>query len=179
VRVRWGIAGTGAIAAAFAATIREMPGAVVAAASSDDPGRAAAFAADHGIPVGLAPHEALARVAGLDAVYVATTNDRHEGASVACLDAGIPVLCEKPIAMSSAQARRMVVAALRTGTFLMEAWWSLLRPARRGAVGAGRLRLPRPGVARGTPLGAGEGGRGVAGCRRLPAQPRSCPARHA
>jgi predicted dehydrogenase len=128
VTIRWGIAGTGAIAASFAATIREMPGAAVAAVASADPERAAAFAADHGIRIGVAPHEALAEAAGLDAVYVAATNERHEGASVACLDAGIPVLCEKPIALSSAQAGRMITAARRTRTFFMEAWWSRFLP---------------------------------------------------
>jgi predicted dehydrogenase len=128
VTIRWGVAGTGVIAGAFVAALREMGTGVVAAVASDDPERAAAFAAAHDIPVSVAPHEALASAAGLDAVYVATTNDRHVGPAVACLEAGIPVLCEKPMALSARQAERIVEAARRSATFLMEAWWSRFLP---------------------------------------------------
>ena len=112
--MRWGVAGTGVIAGAFVATIGEMGDAVVAAVGSDDPERAAAFAATHGVPASVAPHEALADLEGIDAVYVAATNDRHLGPAVACLDAGIPVLCEKPLALSRRQAELIVAAARRT-----------------------------------------------------------------
>jgi len=126
--MRWGVAGTGVIAGAFVATIAEMEDAVVAAVGSDDPGRAAAFASSHGIPAWVAPHAALADLDGIDAVYVAATNDRHLGPAVACLDAGIPVLCEKPLALSLQQTELIVAAARRTGTFLMEAWWTRFLP---------------------------------------------------
>lgn len=126
--MRWGIAGTGAIARAFVATLGEMGGPVAAAVSSDDPGRASRFAGLHGIPVAVAPHEALAGVAGLDAVYVASTNDRHAGPAIACLEAGVPVLLEKPVARNAGEARRIVDAAQRTGTFLLEAWWTRFLP---------------------------------------------------
>lgn len=126
--MRWGIAGTGAIARAFVATVGEMPGSAVIAVASDDPGRASAFAADHGIPVPVSPHEALAAVPGLDAVYVASTNDRHAAPAIACLEAGIPVLGEKPLARTAAEARGIVEAAGHSGTFLMEAWWTRFLP---------------------------------------------------
>lgn len=126
--IRWGIAGTGRIAGAFAATIAETPDAEVAAVASARRRRAEDFAAEHGIPAAFAPHEALA-AAGVDAVYVAATNERHRSIAVACLEAGVPVLLEKPVALDAVQAAEIVAASHRTGTFLMEAWWTRFLPS--------------------------------------------------
>lgn len=57
---RWGVAGAGAIAGSFVDAVPEMGGGVVTAVGSDDPGRAAAFAVAHDIPVSVATREALA-----------------------------------------------------------------------------------------------------------------------
>jgi predicted dehydrogenase len=126
-RVRWGVACTGAIARAFVATMREVRGAEIAAVASDRLERAERFGAEHGIAAAVAPHEALAGV-GVDAVYVAATNDRHRAIAVACLDACVPVLLEKPVALNAEQAGEIVAAARRSGTFLMEAWWTRFLP---------------------------------------------------
>ena len=53
---------------------------------------------------------------GLDAVYVATPNHLHVGPAVACLEAGVAVLCEKPIAPTAAEAQLLAAAVTRTGT---------------------------------------------------------------
>jgi len=55
---------------------------------------------------------------GLDAVVVSTPPSSHEAISVAALDAGFHVLCEKPLANSVAAARRMVERARETGRVL-------------------------------------------------------------
>ncbi len=46
-----------------------------------------------------------------DAVYVATPNKFHAPVSIRCLEAGLHVFCEKPMAMNAAEAEQMVAAA--------------------------------------------------------------------
>lgn len=58
--------------------------------------------------------ELLARES-LDAVHVCTPNSSHAEISIASLEAGCHVMCEKPMAKTAAEAREMVAAAKRTG----------------------------------------------------------------
>ncbi|MCZ8516417.1 Gfo/Idh/MocA family oxidoreductase [Paenibacillus filicis] len=51
----------------------------------------------------------------IDVVHVCTPNDTHAEISIAALEAGKHVMCEKPMAKTAADARRMVEAAKRTG----------------------------------------------------------------
>ncbi|MDX1689982.1 MAG: Gfo/Idh/MocA family oxidoreductase [Acidimicrobiia bacterium] len=133
--MRWGIVGTGRIAAAFAGTIAAMEGHEVVAVSSGDAGRASAFADAHGIRRSHAPHGALAEAGDVDAVYVATTNERHLADAVACVDAGLPVLCEKPLTLDAGTGRRLLEHARASGVFLMEAMWMRFLPAFEHAMG--------------------------------------------
>ena len=55
----------------------------------------------------------------LDAVSVCTWNAAHAGASIAALNAGINVLCEKPMAMNATEAKAMKEAAEKNGKLLM------------------------------------------------------------
>ncbi len=63
----------------------------------------------------------------IDAVYVLTPNVSHAEISVAALDAGKHVMCEKPIAISSAEARTMLDAAARNGKKLTVAYQNRFR----------------------------------------------------
>jgi len=124
---QWGILGTGQMAAALVGAIREVGGEVVAVASRAD-ATAEAFAGRHAIPQWFGSYSALANP-GLDAVYVATTNQRHLADAVPILEAGVGVLCEKPLALDAAQAATMAEAARSSGSFLMEAMWMVFQPA--------------------------------------------------
>jgi len=62
--------------------------------------------------------EMLVKEKGLDAVIVATPDVWHEEQTVACLEAGLHVYCEQPMAMTAAGARRMVAAARKAGKLL-------------------------------------------------------------
>jgi predicted dehydrogenase len=57
--------------------------------------------------------------AKLDAVSVATPNKWHAPLSIAALDHGLHVLCEKPMAMTAAEGEQMIAAAKRAGRNLM------------------------------------------------------------
>src|SRR3954447_26908753 len=109
-RVRWGILGTGHAARNFAEGLRVLPEAKLAAAGSRDAARAAVFSAAYKArPCG--SYEELVGLSDIDVVYVATTPDRHREDCLLCLNAGKPVLCEKPFALDARQAREIVNAA--------------------------------------------------------------------
>jgi predicted dehydrogenase len=78
----------------------------------------------------------------LDAVVICTPNKFHAPASIAALDAGLHVLCEKPMVLDPVEARAMVAAAERNGKILSIAFhyrhMAQVRAARR-VVDAGEL----------------------------------------
>lgn len=63
--------------------------------------------------------EEMLRAEKLDIVSVATPNKFHAPLTIAALEAGCHVLCEKPMAMNASEARQMLEAAKRTGRRLM------------------------------------------------------------
>ena len=69
----------------------------------------------------------------VDAVYIGTPNQTHCEYTVACLEAGKHVLCEKPLAVSAREGRIMAESARRSGKLLMEAMVSTLNPNFRKA----------------------------------------------
>jgi predicted dehydrogenase len=148
-RLRWGILGTGRMARAFATDLVHLPGAELVAVGSRTMDGAERFAAEFGVPRPLGSYAALAECAGVDIVYVATPHSSHCELVLQCVGAGKHVLCEKPFALSGAQARRMIEAARARGVFLMEAMWTRFVPAvaqlrelvRAGAIGDVQMLL--------------------------------------
>jgi predicted dehydrogenase len=126
---RWGIAGTGNIAGSFVRDLVHVPEAKVSAVASRTAERADVFGSDHGIPNRHAAYEALAADPEVDVVYVATPHGRHVDDVLLYLEAGKHVLCEKPLALSAAQADTISDAAARSGRFVMEALWSRFLPS--------------------------------------------------
>lgn len=106
---RWGIVGLGAQAEAIALAIGSVPGVRLAGCASGDGQRAAAF----GQRFDCVAHRDDADLvdAGYDVVVVSSANDRHAEQSVVALSAGSAVLCEKPMALTVADATKVVVAA--------------------------------------------------------------------
>lgn len=64
----------------------------------------------------------------IDAVYIGTPNTTHHDYTIASLNAGKHVLCEKPLACSASEAKEMVAASKANGKALMEAMISTLNP---------------------------------------------------
>ena len=87
-----------------------------------------------------------ARADGVDAVAIVTPNDLHCAAATAFLDAGIHVLCEKPLALNVAEGERMAASAAASGAILALAHtysgYPMVRHA-RDLVNAGELGAPR------------------------------------
>jgi predicted dehydrogenase len=121
--IRVGILGAAKIApTALIGPARERPAIEVACVAARDPARAAAFAAEHGIAATADSYEALIARDDLDLIYVALPARAHAQWSVAALEAGRAVLCEKPFARTAAEARAMTDAALAHGRPLIEAF---------------------------------------------------------
>jgi predicted dehydrogenase len=126
--IRWGLMGTGNIAALFARDLELADDAVAIAVGSRRPESAAAFADRLGIPRRHGSYEGLARDPDVDVVYVATPAPAHADCALLAIGAGKAVVCEKPFTLDAAQARAVVGAARAAGTFLMEAMWTRFLP---------------------------------------------------
>jgi predicted dehydrogenase len=65
---------------------------------------------------------------GVDGVYVASVNTEHFPLAMAAIAAGKPVLCEKPLTMTYADAFTLIQAAKKAKVYFMEAMWTLHNP---------------------------------------------------
>ena len=116
--VKWGLIGASTIARQFMINaIRAQEGGEITAVMSSSPERATAYARETGIPSAVSTLDALLK-SDIDAVYISTTNELHLDQAVAAIKAGKHVLCEKPLALTSADARKMVAAARAAGIVL-------------------------------------------------------------
>jgi predicted dehydrogenase len=94
----------------------------VVAVAARDSSRARAYAAKHNIPDVAEDYAALIARDDIDLVYHALPPSAHAHWTIAALDAGKHVLCEKPFAMTANEARAMVAAAERNRRHLIEAF---------------------------------------------------------
>jgi predicted dehydrogenase len=128
-KIRWGILSTGAIARQFAQGLASVPGAELAAVGSRTQAAADRFGDLFHVPRRHPSYQALADDPDVDVVYIGTPHNLHCENTLMCLEAGKPVLCEKPFALNAAQAGRMVASACSKRLFLMEALWTRYLPA--------------------------------------------------
>jgi 1,5-anhydro-D-fructose reductase (1,5-anhydro-D-mannitol-forming) len=117
--IRWGIIGLGRIAdTEIAPAITASPGGELLGVVSRDQGRAEAFAVRHGAARALTSFDELLADPAVDAVYIATPNALHAGEVVAAAKAGKHVMCDKPLALSVADAWRAVTVCAEAGVRL-------------------------------------------------------------
>lgn len=126
--VRWGLLGAGGIAHLLAEAVRRTEGGRLQAVAARDAARAAAFAGTHQVPVSYGDYDALCADPDVDIVYISTTHPFHADQAVRCLRAGKHVLVEKPIALTVADAERILGTAREVGRFAMEAMWTRCQP---------------------------------------------------
>lgn len=119
--VRWGVLGVASIferrmVPAFAAASNAQ----VVAVASRSLDKANEAARKHGIPAAFGSYEELLRSPEIEAVYIPLPNDLHAEWTLKALARGKHVLCDKPAALSFADATRMANAAQDVGLRLME-----------------------------------------------------------
>ena len=141
--VRWGVLSTAKIG-----IDKVIPGTAAAdrcevvAIASRDLERARAAASELGIARAFGSYEDLLADPDVDAVYNPLPNHLHAEWTIAAARAGKHVLCEKPLATTSADAERMIQACEAEGVLLMEAFMYRLHPtweAVTSLVASGRI----------------------------------------
>ncbi|SEP88131.1 Gfo/Idh/MocA family protein [Lentzea albida] len=145
--MKWGVIATGGIAQAVTADMLKVEGVTVLAVSSRDVTKARAFADRFGVERAYGDYRELLADLDVEVVYVATPHGQHHEVTLAALDAGKHVLCEKAFALSVADAEEMVERARSKDLFLMEAMWTRFNPlvrkahdaVRNGEIGEVRL----------------------------------------
>ena len=127
--IRWGILGTGAIAHKFAGALTVVPDAELSAVGSRAQRTADTFGDEFEVPRRHPSYQSLADDPEVDAIYVSTPHPMHCRDTLLCLNAGKPVLCEKPFALNAREVETMIQCARQRGLFLMEAMWTRFLPA--------------------------------------------------
>jgi 1,5-anhydro-D-fructose reductase (1,5-anhydro-D-mannitol-forming) len=143
--LRWGLIGASTIAAEhMIGAIRANGGEVVSVMSANTE-RAGKYAREHDIAHATTSLADLVASKEIDAVYISTTNELHRDQVLAAAAAGKHVLCEKPLALTLADARAMVAECRERGVVLGTNHHlrnAATHRAMRAAIKAGRIGKP-------------------------------------
>ncbi len=108
---RWGLVGASTIAREWMIGAIQATGGEPVLLVSSDAARGKAFAQENKIDRVTTDIEVLLADKSIDAVYISTTNELHFPQAMAAIAVGKHVLCEKPLALSFDDAKKMVEAA--------------------------------------------------------------------
>ena len=125
---RWGILGTGGIAKAFSADLQYLNGHTVVAVGSRTFSKAADFIKNISDATAYGSYAELVNDPKVDAIYVATPHPMHKAHALLALNAGKPVLCEKPFSITALEAQEMIDVAQKNSVALLEAMWTRYLP---------------------------------------------------
>ena len=139
---RWGLLGAGQLLDRWMQGFRQVEDAQAAAVASRTIETAKAQASRWGIPQAMTYDEILRRD-DIDIMYIPVPHTAHKELAIRAMEAGFPVLVEKPAAVTAADWEEMVSIAKKNHVFLMEAVWTRCFPVtqmvldeiRAGAIG--------------------------------------------
>lgn len=128
--IRWGVIGLGYMAETFSCAIDGNKNGVVYAVASRSLDKAKTFASHHGKCKAYGSYEVMVndKELHLDVVYIATPVNYHYEHVKLCLEAGLNVLCEKPITSTLEQFEELVAIAKKNDCFFMEGMWMKCLP---------------------------------------------------
>ena len=128
-KIRWGIVGLGNIAQKFASDLRQIEQAILVAVASSSQERAKAFGKEFDAQKTYDSYSDLYKDPYVEVIYIASLNQHHKEMTLAALQAGKGVLCEKPLGLNTMEIRSMIAMAKKQNCFLMEGMWSRFNPA--------------------------------------------------
>ncbi|WP_396667558.1 Gfo/Idh/MocA family protein [Microbacterium sp. R86528] len=143
-RTRWAILGPGRISHDFAQSLTRSAHGSLQAVGSSSPKRAREFSDTYGAPGSGTYREVIDRD-DVDAVYIGTVHTTHAELAIAALNAGKPVLCEKPASIDGAGAAEVIATARRVELPFLEAYkyrFGPLAQELRRIVSSGEIGLP-------------------------------------
>ncbi|HEY2174731.1 MAG TPA: Gfo/Idh/MocA family oxidoreductase [Mycobacteriales bacterium] len=120
--LRVGVVGLGYAGRTHLTSYLPIPGVEVVALAGLEPDRLQALGAEHGVPHLHARWEDLVARDDLDAISVCSPTHLHAPITIAALESGRHVLCEKPLARTGAEGEQMVRAAAKAGRVLQIAF---------------------------------------------------------
>ena len=129
-KYRWGLLGAGVILDRWLKGFRQVEDAEIAGIASRTRETAERQAAKYGICDALSYDELLARK-DIDVMYIPVPHPAHRELAIRAMEAGFPVLVEKPAGVNAAEWDEMTACAKANGVFLMEAVWTACFPAMR------------------------------------------------
>lgn len=120
-KIRAAIIGTGGISGVHMAGYKALPNVEIAAVCDIDVPKAKAYAEKHGVGCDhvYESYDEMLKKEDIDCVSVCTWNAAHAPATIAALNAGKHVICEKPMALNQVQAQEMLDAAKKNDRILM------------------------------------------------------------
>lgn len=149
-RIRYAVVGLGHIAqeSVLPAFSNSSQNSELAALFSDDPTKLKTLGRTYGVEFlyDYDEFEQGLREADIDAVYIALPNHLHEEYTVRAAREQVNVLCEKPLAGTASQCRRMISECRRNAVKLMTAYRLHFDPANLEAIEllkSGKLGTPR------------------------------------
>jgi predicted dehydrogenase len=141
-KVRWGLLSTANINRRLIPAIRASHRGELVAVSSRSSAAASAYATQWEIPQAFGSYEALLDSGEIDAVYISLPNHLHTEWSIRAMEAGVHVLCEKPLALSVEEVDALLETNQRTGRVVAEGFMYRHHPQTKLAgewVRSGRL----------------------------------------
>lgn len=122
-KLRVAIIGTGSISHCHMGGYKAIPDKCEVVAVCDiDEEKVKNYASQYNVPAYYTDYNEMLAKEKIDAVSVCTWNAAHKGATIAALRAGCKVLCEKPMAMTTAEGEEMISVSKETGNLLMIAF---------------------------------------------------------
>ena len=130
-KYKWGVIGTGKIAHTFATALMNCENAELCASASRTEEKAKRFAEEFGFLKYYGSYREFAEKSDAEIVYIATPMTSHFDDAWLCLENGKNVLCEKSLALNTAQTEKLIAFAKEKGLYFMEAMWMKCRPVYR------------------------------------------------
>ncbi len=146
-KLKVGIIGAGRIAAIMADTLKRMKKAECYAIASRSLDKATEFAKAHGVKKAYGSYEEMLADKEVELVYIATPHPMHCAQAKMCIDAGKPVLVEKPFCVNTKEAKEVLAYAKEKNVFITEAIWvrympmyeTIMKVLKSGVIGTPRL----------------------------------------